>query len=139
MFAALLEILSIGEKIKAPVDVNGKWEIHTEISDDPRAGCLPLILPEKNTVFSIEQSGKHLLLIINDAYISEVNGKLEKDSMFFARTYEGEDSLNCRNIPFVLVLNIDNYKDKPKQLSGTLRMPGWKNITEVHFKAIKLS
>lgn len=140
MFAALLEILHIGEKIKAPIDVNGKWIIYTEKSEGFMADCLPIKLPEENAAMVIEQSGKHLVLTFDDTNNSELNGKLENNRMLFSKIYPVSQSLklSCGSNTMVeVILDIDHYNDKPEQLSGIFRMPDCKICKEIHFNALK--
>lgn len=140
MFAGILEILHIGEKIKAPIDVNGNWIVYNDNSEGFSSDSLPINLPKKNAEISIEQSGKHLVLTFNDANKSELNGKLEKNRMFFSRIYPVSPSLklSCGSSTKVeVILDIDQYKDKPEQLSGIFRMPDCKIFEEIHFNAIK--
>lgn len=140
MFITLLKILQIGERIKAPVDVNGNWAIIFQNANVFKAGCVAVSLPEENPEMYIEQSGKLLLLTFNDIHKTEMKGKLENDKMIFYEMLPLKQALfsNCGNETMVeLVLNFQPGKKKINKLTGIFMSPGCSKCSEINFESIK--
>ena len=83
LFAGLLAVLRIGEKIKAPVNVSGDWQIDKQFVETVRKCCTPIYFSHKTFNASIEQSGIHLTIIFNDELQTEMHGILENNKMIF--------------------------------------------------------
>lgn len=140
MFAGLLQILHIGEKIEAPVDVNGNWQIDYQFVKLFKTACVPIYFTHKDPEILIEQSGKQLVLSFNDYSKTKMIGTLEKDKMIFSQMLPVKQNLTdtCGKEALAeLLLDIHQDKKKADQLSGIWRTPECGNCKGINFLTVK--
>ncbi len=141
LFIGLLAILRLGEKIKAPQNVSGKWRIDAGFVNSIHNSCTPVYLPKKDPLVQIEQSGIHLTVYFNDPAKTELHGKLANDSMFF------EQELNVKNdfqnlcgkkTKADLSAVIEKLPDNSYELIGTWSNPDCKESHSIEFNAVEI-
>jgi hypothetical protein len=142
LLVGLLGILRVGEKLKAPINIAGDWEIYDESAKAIKESCIPLTFQKKEPQFNIEQSGIYLKAIFNDVNHTEMSGRLENNKMVFRRTVKTRiDSVNvCGNELLIeLSVKIIQYGDEPDQLSGEWTTPGCNKCGHIKFGAVRKS
>jgi len=140
LFVALLGILKIGETIKAPIDVSGKWNVNNEFAKEISSSCTPVYLPIKNPGFLIDQSGIHLTLIFNDAAKTEMHGILEKDSIFFSNNFtlsQGNFKGQDRKAQVNFSVDVLQHGGNVYQLKGAWLTPNCGNNDIINFSAVR--
>lgn len=140
MLVGLLEILRVGEKMKAPEDVSGNWTIDKQTQSQIQSNCGNIIFFKQNADFNIEQSGKYLELTLSDASNTKMEGKLENDSLKFSGTLPSTSNINksCSNeIRVELSLKLIKRSGSPEEFTGVWSTPNCSLCQNVDFSAVK--
>ncbi len=140
LFAALLEILRVGEKIKAPLNVSGKWNINNISYGDNSNDCIGILTNTKNSNFLIDQSGIHLTLIFNNSAKTEMQGKLENNTMTFHKIFSvtNEGIKNCgKRINVGLILKIISDNEYPDKLTGAWYVLNCSECGKINLSAVR--
>jgi hypothetical protein len=137
LFISLLAILNIGEKIKAPPKISGKWELSPQFVDSVKKSCTPLHFNQTNTAL-IEQSGVYITITFDDKLKTKMNGKIIKKESSLNETRktkeEFEEMFFNEMTNRDLILRLVYTRELPDQLYGT-----WENHYCDEFGIIKFS
>ena len=140
LFIGLLAVLKIGEKLNAPENVSGDWQISGKFADSVQNSCTPIFLPLKNPAVFIEQSGIHLTITFNDRAKTEMHGELENNKVIFEQTLHVKSELQNvygKKTLAKLALEFHKKKDKLDQLLGAWANPMCNSCGQIQFSAIK--
>ncbi len=140
MLAGLLEILHVGEKMKAPIDVSGNWTIEKQTQSKIQSNCMNIIFSKHNAGFNIEQSGKFLELTFSDASNTKLEGELENDSLKFIGTVPSGSGISksCGNkLQVELKLKLIKKASSPEEFIGVWTTPNCNICRNVIFSAVK--
>ena len=132
-------MLHLGEKLKAPVDISGNWQINNVSIEGMRNFCVPIRLLRNNPMISIEQSGIHLSIIFNDSEKTTMSGMLSENRMLFEKIFSANDALTSKYSSKILLrlsLELIKQKNGPDELVGSLSTPSCK-CTELKISAVK--
>ena len=140
LLLGLLEILKVGEKLNAPANVSGEWEINNEFASNVSGSCMPVTFGGKEPALIIEQSGVYLKALFDDISGIEMEGRLENNKIVFrqikkfrkntADVYENKFSAE-------LSLKVVQVNKKPGELQGVWRISDCGNCGEIKFGAVK--
>jgi hypothetical protein len=135
-----LEILQVGEKLKAPINVSGEWEINDEFAKAVDKSCVPVSFQTMKPKLTIEQSGIYLKGILNDVSQTELKGRLKGNKILFSQKIPvRKDSLTVNGNEKLVELSVDvvQSKDKQDELAGEWKITGCSKSGQVKFSAIK--
>ena len=132
LFIALLGVLQIGKKLKAPVDVSGVWYFNFDSTTVSNNSCSSLGFSPESPEATIQQSGVYLTLLVNNPDKIELRGKIESLNLTLT-----EDSRNANKCNSVLQANISHTNNNQDELKGILYSPGCKDCPEVRFIATR--
>jgi len=133
----LAGVLRSGRSLTAPISVDGVWKIETD------AGHLAALSCDKSvTGFSsvvISQSGKSLVLTLNNSSKTTASGTLEgkslKASVVPARDPSGKSA--CQgDQPLTLTATVDPNTE-PRSLTGLLSVNGCPSCVPLPFHAVR--
>ena len=137
ILAALLEILRLGEGIKAPIDVSGKWIIKEEFVNALHENCSAVNFLNQKSNLNIEQSGKFLELTLNDSANTTMNGKLENNTMTFSGTQPVKNDSCGNQVNIQLTLKLIRQTGSPDEITGLWTTPNCGRCRQVSFAAVK--
>lgn len=139
LFLCLLFVLHLGEKLKAPTDISGDWQLNNISVEGVRNFCLPIRLLGNKSFISIEQSGIHLSLAFNDSDKTLMDGKLSNNKMYFEKVLSANNRIRSKcssTILLKLSLELIKRNNEPDELMGTLSVPSC-NCGEQKISAVK--
>ena len=140
LFFALLAVLNIGEKIVAPDNISGKWELDPEFIEDIDKSCTLVFTSQKNNIALIEQSGVYLTITFNDKSKTIMHGELKNGKMIFEKVFASNNKLNnpCGAETLTeLTIELIKKDDMPDQLLGTWKNPECGECAVIQFSAVK--
>ena len=140
LLAGLLGILKVGDKLNAPINVSGKWEINDNFVKVIGESCTPMTFNKVEPQLTVEQSGIYLKAIFNDVNKTEMSGKLENNKMIFSQIIQAnKDSANTcgSNVNTGLSVNIIQNDSDFDRLSGVWQTPNCSTCGQIKFSAVK--
>lgn len=126
LFVALLTILKIGSRLKAPVNLSGQWHISSN-SVEPTDSRCSSFLYLNNSDATILQSGVYLTLLAGNQ--TKFRGKIDNLSLSLS---EDDNNGKCNSMIKASLNQGDNLRDEMK---GILYNPKCKGCPEVSFSA----
>src|SRR3954469_23378219 len=73
----VLGVLRAGQRLAAPVAVNGTWTVQADLSGLGGTACTQLLAEVRQPFLSVAQSGGHLVLTFNNAQRTAITGTLD--------------------------------------------------------------
>lgn len=140
LFLALLAVLNVGEKIEAPDNISGKWELDPEFIEAAGKSCTPVFTSQKNNIALVEQSGVYLTITFNDKSKTVMYGELKNGKMIFEKVFVLNNKLNnpCGNETLTeLTIELIKKDGMPDQLSGNWENPECGECVVIQFSAVK--
>jgi len=77
----LIGILDAGRNLTAPTSLAGAWELEADLSAIPKGPCGDLFLAGSQPPLNISQSGKRLVVALNDRRKTSLPGVVEGDEV----------------------------------------------------------
>ena len=140
LLVVLLGILRIGEKLNAPINVSGKWEINDDFVKIISESCTPLTFHKEKPRLIVEQSGIYLKAKFNDENKTEMSGKLENNKMVFSQIIQAnrDSAKTCGNsLNAELSVNVIQSETDQDELSGEWHTPNCTTCGQIKFSAVK--
>ena len=78
---AVSEVLRAGRRLRPPVFVEGTWNLEHASSTSADPSCGDALINADPTVLTISQSGRHLLLTLNDANRTTFAGQIRGETI----------------------------------------------------------
>jgi hypothetical protein len=136
--AGLAGILRSGRSLKAPISVDGAWNIQTAGTRGTLSPCMSALGLDRDTPVTISQSGENFVLNSGKA---AGNGLVAGLTLHASLKPAGSVPAipNCGDDGSVaFTANVD-AKASPRALSGTLSIPGCPSCESVEFHVVKQS
>jgi hypothetical protein len=140
LLLGLLGILRVGEKLNAPLNVSGEYEINSEFVNIIDKSCTPLIFHKEEPQLTVEQSGIYLTAKFNDVNKTEMSGKLENNKMIFSQVIQAKKDAAkvCGSeIKAELSVNIIQSDTAEDEIAGTWNIPDCGTSAKIKFSAVK--
>jgi hypothetical protein len=142
LLLGLLEILRIGEKLNAPANISGEWEINNEFAADVSRSCMHVLFRETEPRLSIDQSGVYLKALFNDISHIEMEGRLVNNKIVLKQINQFKNNpadVYENKLSAELYLTVIQDNKKPGVLLGDWKISNCDNCRVIIFSAIKKS
>jgi hypothetical protein len=135
----LIGVLRAGQRLVAPVSVSGAWTMDVNLDSIANAPCRELLSNLKPPNFSISQSGKSLVIGLNNPQKTVLAGSIEGTAITIggaAGTSAGT-STECRDPKAIQVnANVSRQDNRPV-LTGTVRILDCPTCAPVSLRATR--
>ncbi len=118
LFVSLLKILSIGDKLKAPLNVSGNWIIINDFGKEVKKTCAQISFKNQPPEMFIDQSGKYLKATINDSAKTQLKGMIDQDTITLNKIFPLRRDSCGSTASIKLILKVVRYEDKNDKLLG---------------------
>lgn len=135
----LFGILKAGHKLAAPVSVGGDWSFEVAAEGFAQSPCLKSVFAGRERVISISQSGRRLVLTLDDRSKTTASGVIEGDAIKASAPSlpDGPDDADCGGrFSLLLTATVDRGAE-PKVLIGLISFNECAACPPVEFRAIR--
>ena len=140
LFAVLLGILGIGEKLNAPINVSGEWSVNPDFAKAVNESCISITFQKNEPLFVIEQSGIYLKALFNDSAHTEMQGRLQNNKLVFSKTFKVKnDSAKVfgKEQLAELSVSVSRNDGNADELTGEWKILNVSKCRSIKFNAVK--
>jgi hypothetical protein len=136
----LAGVLKIGQRVSAPISVDGVWKLDLDAKGLVSGPCSKQLASLQASSMTISQSGKNLVLALDAASKNAAAGNLE-GSAFNGNipldTDAAADAPACgKNSVLAVVATVDP-KTEPRFMTGTIAVTGCSSCTPIKYRAVR--
>jgi hypothetical protein len=134
--AGLVGILRGGHNLKAPVSIDGVWNLHADSTQLASLACGKLLATIPDKAMSISQSGKSFALSFPGAPQLAGSGTLAGTILqAYLASPDQTSGNNCSSAQAVSLTATVNKTQNPSTLTGTLSVANCPSCAPVNFQA----
>jgi len=131
-------VLYLGQRIRPQSYVGGAWNLELDAVALSSSPCAELLTTLKQPALNISQSGRHLLVRLNNRAETTVEGQIRGTTLRAGPTSGFEPGSTCDGKNSVnLVGELNKTTPLQVQLNGELQIAGCAACAPVAFKAIR--
>jgi hypothetical protein len=135
--AGLAGVLRSGRSLTAPISVDGSWKLEADSIHSSGQSCDKALSSLSPSSFSISQSGKSLMLTLNNPAKTTAEGSLEGKVVKAQVGTTDSSTAGCTaGQPLLLMATVDP-KSEPRSLAGVLSVNGCSSCGSVEFRAVR--
>jgi len=136
----LAGVLRTGQRVSAPISVDGVWKLDLEGNPLASGPCGKPLASLQASSMTISQSGKSLVITLDTAAKSPASGSLEGSAFSGYVPLNIDAAANdpacARNSVLALTANVDP-KTEPRSMTGTIAVTGCSSCTPIRYRAIR--
>jgi hypothetical protein len=135
----LAGVLRSGRGLRAPISVDGVWRFRTDSANLPAGGCGQPLASLQDSLVTISQSGKGLVVSLNNGAPAAGSGVIEGTTLN-ATVPLPETSANapgCASDNLLTLRATIDPKADPRSMQGTISANGCASCASVQYQAVR--